>query len=147
MKHFFVSLANFFAVLVLLAIFASPFYIAGNLTKVAGVKTAAPYLITSQIEKFPNVTLSQKGQTYRISYTKLSQSQEFQELLILTNPAAHAQKYQITKISGYADVYFGKESNNKTVQISLPTGSSVPISLFSGDFDQSYSVEFKIDTQ
>lgn len=147
MKHYLTSFANFFAILVLLGIFASPFFIARNLTKVAGVKSTAPYLITSQIEKFPNVSLSQTGQDYRITYSKQSPNQEFQELLILTNPTSGTKKYQISQPSGNAQVFFGKDSQVPSVQISLPSGSSVPISLFSASQDQNYSVEFTIGTQ
>ena len=147
MKHYLTAIANFLAVLVLLGIFASPFFIARNLTKVAGIKSTAPYLITSQIEKFPNVSFSQTGQVYSIAYSKLSQNQEFQELLILTNPASHAQKYQISKLSGTADVFLGTDSKAGVTHITLPAGSSVPVSLFSPSLDQIYSVEFTIDTQ
>lgn len=146
MKHLFASLANFVAVIVLLLIIATPFYFARNMTKVAGVKSTAAYLITSQIEKFPNVALSQQGQIYQISYSKLSPSQEFQELLILTNPTASTQNYRILTISGSSRVYFGKVAENQANQISLPAGSSAPISLFSDSKDQTFSAAFQIET-
>lgn len=145
MKHLFASLLNFAAVIVLLVILATPFYFAGNMAKVAGIKSTVPYLITSQIEKFPNVTLSQQGQIYQISYTKLSPSQEFQELLILTNPTTSTQTYRILTISGSSRVYFGKVAENQANQISLPAGSSAPISLFSDSQDQTFSAAFQIE--
>lgn len=146
MKHLFASLVNFAAVIVLLVIIATPFYFAGNMAKVAGIKSTAPYLITSQIEKFPNVSLTQQGQMYQISYTKLSQVQEFQELLILTNPTTSTQNYRVLTISGESRVYFGKVAENQAAQISLPAASSVPISLFSDSQDQTFSAAFQIET-
>lgn len=146
MKHLFASFVNLTAVIVLVVIIATPFYFARNMTKVAGIKSSVPYLITSQIEKFPNVSLTQQGQIYQISYTKLSPSQEFQELLILTNPTSSTQTYRILTISGQSRVFFGKVAENRAAQISLPAGSSAPISLFSDSQDQTFSAAFQIET-
>lgn len=147
MKHLVAYIANFAAIILLLVIITLPFYFARHMSKVAGIKSTVPYLITSQIEKFPNVSLTQQGQIYQISYTKLSPSQEFQELLILTNPTSSTQTYRILNISGRSRVFFGKVVKNQTAQISLPSGSSVPISLFSDSQDQTFSAAFQIETQ
>lgn len=146
-RHIASAVANFTAFLVLSTIIAAPFYLAKNITKVAGIKSTVPYLITSQIEKFPNVSLTQQGQIYQISYTKLSPNQEFQELLILTNPTSSTQTYRILNISGQARVYFGKVAENHASQISLPAAASAPISLFSDSQDQTFSAAFQIETQ
>lgn len=144
-NHVFAAFANFALVIVFLLIVISPFFLAKNITKVAGVKTETPYLITSQIQKFPNVSFSQEGETYRFTYSKASLNQEYRGLLVLTNPTSESKEYKISRLSGYADVYFGEDSKTAASQIFLPAGSSVPISLFSGSLDQTLTVEFKIN--
>lgn len=146
LNHALSAFANFASVVVLLVLVLSPFFLAQNISKVAGVKITVPYLVTSQIQKFPNVSFFQEGETYRFSYAKSSLNQEYQGLLVLTNPTSQSQTYSISRLSGYADIYFGEDSKASETKITLPAGSSVPISLFSGSLDQTLLVEFNIKT-
>ena len=112
---------------------AVPFFFAKDLAKVAGVKSASKFLVVSQIEKFPNLTLSQEGNQYTISFEKQGPSQAFLDILIINNPTGTTQTYSLKVISGQAKLFFGENLENQTTQISVPSSASVPISLFSSD--------------
>src|SRR4030042_5929309 len=140
MNHHLLKISlNFLVVVLLISLIATPFFFAKDLAKVAGVKSASKYLVVSQIEKFPNLTLSQNGDRYEISFTKQGPSQLFQDVLILNNPTNTTQTYSFQVISGQAQLFFGEDLQNQTTQISVPSLSSVPISLFSNDGTTSVS--------
>lgn len=127
---------NFLVVLLLAGFLVAPFYFATKVAKpsqVAGVKTDKNYFLTSQIDKFPNLQYLQSGQSHKVSYSKLSASQAFLGVFILTNPSPRTVTYQISKIQGSADVFFGQDLNEKSVKITLPSSSSIPVSIHSTD--------------
>lgn len=136
---------NFLAVVLLIGLVATPMYFAKNFTKVSGVKTQSSFLIVSQIDKFPNLSLVQVGDRYTISYSKIGPSQAFLGVLILNNPTGETQKYTIEKITGEDTVFFGQDLDNQLTQISVPSATSVPISLLSETGSSgNQSVEFAI---
>src|SRR3989344_94449 len=59
MNHFTKITLNFLSIVLLVSLIAAPIYFATSFAKVAGVKNASKYLIVSQVDKFPNLTLSQ----------------------------------------------------------------------------------------
>lgn len=146
--HLLTITLNFFAVILLLALIATPIYFAKNFSQVAGVKSQSPYLVVSQVEKFPNLTFSQEGDKYQISFEKYGPSQAFLSVLILNNPTDQTKTYQIRVISGSAEVFFGEDLDNLITQITVPSGTSVPISLISDSESEikNQSVEFVIQT-
>lgn len=137
---------NFLAVLLLALTIATPLYFAKNFASVAGVKSQSKYLVVSQIEKFPNLTLSQNGDNYTITYQKYGESQAFLDVLILNNPTGQTQTYELETISGTSQVFFGNELDDQKTAIKVPSSASVPVSLFSdtGSETQSQTVEFTI---
>ncbi len=139
---------NFLAVVLLISLIATPFFFAKNFSKVAGVKSATPYLLVSQIEKFPNMKFSQEEDKYQISFEKLGPSQAYLGVLIINNPTDKTQTYSLDTL-GEIKVFFGEDLSNITTQISIPSSVSVPISLFSSSeiLNQIQSVEFRITTQ
>src|SRR3989338_9179561 len=94
-NHLLIVALNFSAVVLLVALIATPIYFARNFAKVAGVKSESKYLIVSQIEKFPNMTFSQNGDNYQISFNKLGPSQAFLVILIVNNPTNSTQTYRL----------------------------------------------------
>lgn len=138
---------NFLAVLLLAATIATPLYFAKNFASVAGVKSQSLYLIVSQIEKFPNLTLSQNGDNYTIAYQKFGQSQAFLDVLILNNPTNQTQTYTLETISGGAQVFFGNDLDDQRTGIKIPSGASISISLMSASLDNNQSAEFKISAR
>ena len=144
MKHHFLKITlNFSAVVLLVALIATPIYFARNFAKVAGVKSESKYLIVSQIEKFPNMTFSQNGDNYQISFNKLGQSQAFLGILIVNNPTNSTQTYRLDS-TGSAKLFFGEDLKNQQSQISVPASASVPVSLYSESADLSQTIEFTI---
>lgn len=137
LKNILAFLANFSGIVVLILIIALPFLLANRIVKVAGVKTTVPYLISSQIEYFPNVSLSQEGQIYSLTYSKTSPSQLFQSLLILTNPTGSTQNYNLVTVNGQDQLFLGVDPKNQIIKIALPSGASTPISLLSDDHKSS----------
>jgi len=139
---------NFMAVILLISLIATPFFFAKDLAKVAGVKSASKFLVISQIEKFPNLTLSQEGNEYTISFTKQGPSQAFLDILIINNPTNTTQTYSLEVISGQSKLFFGEDLQNQTTQISLPSSASASISLLSDQWevDGPAIVEFTIRT-
>ena len=148
-RHFLKISLNFLAVFLLISLIAAPIYFAKNFAKVAGVKSESKYLIVSQIDKFPNLKLTQSGDTYQISFTKLGESQAFLDVLILNNPTSESQTYSIDVTSGSAQVFFGHDIKNIQTKISVLSQTSVPMSLLSDETGSSatQSVEFAIRTK
>lgn len=149
LRHLLSFAANFFAVLLLVSLIAAPFYFAKNLTKVesiAGAKTIAPDEITFQTENFPNLTFSQNGDKYKVSFTKISPTQAFIGILTVTNPQDQPKTYSLEVTSGQAKLFFGADLENQITQISLSPQSSAAVSLFSPNeaSAESQTVEFKL---
>ena len=140
---------NFSAVLLLSALIVGPLLIAKNMAKVAGVKSESKFLVVSQIEKFPNLNLTQRENTYSISFTKVGSEQAFLGVLIVNNPTATIQTYSIERISGDAQAFFGEDLGNQLTKITVPSHVSVPISLFSdsGSESETQTVEFTITAE
>lgn len=140
--------ANFVAVVLLTSLIAIPIYFAQNFARVAGVKSQSKYLIVSQIDKFPNLSLSQAGEKYIVSYTKLGPSQAFLGILILNNPTDKTQTYRIEKISGKGSVFFGENIDDLKTELTLPSQTSTTISLVSSEeaIGESLTVEFTVST-
>lgn len=142
---------NFISVVLLIGLIVTPIYFAQNFAKVAGVKSQSPYLLVSQIEKFPNLTLSQTNNRYTITYTKLGESQAFLGVLIVNNPTAQSKTYSIERsdlTSGSTSnaVFFGQDIKNQKTKISIPSQSAVPISLLSEDIsNETQTIEFTIN--
>lgn len=122
---------NFLAVVLLIGLIATPIYFAKNFAKVSGVKSESKYLVVSQIEKFLGMSLTQEGDRYSISFTKLGPSQAYLGILILNNPTSVAQTYSIEVQSGETQVFFGQDLENQLIRISVPSQTSIPISLLS----------------
>lgn len=138
---------NFFAVVLLIGLIATPIYFAKNFTKVSGVKSESKYLVVSQVGKFPGMSLSQEGDRYSISFTKLGPSQAYLGVLILNNPTNESQTYSIEVQSGETQVFFGQDLNNQPTQIPVPSQTAIPISLLSETGSSgSQNVEFTIRT-
>ena len=137
---------NFCAVLLLTALIIGPLLIARNMAKVAGVKSESRFLVVSQIEKFPNLNLTQRENAYSISFTKQGLSQAYLGVLIVNNPRDTVQTYSLNEVSGQTQAFFGEDLDNQLTKISIPPAASVPISLFSdtGSETESQTVEFTI---
>lgn len=140
---------NFLAIVLLAGLIATPIYFAKNFAKVSGVKSQSSYLIASQIDKFPNLSLAQVAEKYKISYSKLGHSQAFLGILILNNPTKETQTYRIAKLAGVGIVFFGQNLDDQKTQISVPSLTSVPISLYSGDESttSTQTVEFTVNSE
>lgn len=140
---------NFLAIVLLAGLIATPIYFAKNFAKVSGVKSQSSYLIASQIDKFSNLSLAQVGEKYKISYSKLGSSQAFLGILILHNPTEETQTYGIAKLSGQGTVFFGQNLDDQKTQISAPSLTSVPISLYSGEESttSTQTVEFTVNSE
>ena len=142
-NHLLIIALNFSAVVLLISLIATPIYFARNFAKVAGVKSESKYLIVSQIEKFPNMTFSQNGDNYQISFNKLGPSQAFLGILIVNNPTNSTKTYRLDS-TGSAKLFFGEDLKNQQSQISVPASASVPVSLYSESADLSQTIEFTI---
>jgi|SRR3989344_5321905 len=148
MKHHFAKITlNFLAVVLLIGLIATPFYFARNFARVAGVKSQSQFLVVSQVEKFPEMILSQEADRYQITFTKLGPSQAYLGVLIINNPTNQTQTYDLKVTSGSAQVFFGEDLNNQLTQISTPSQASVPVSLFSGQdvWSENQAVEFVLN--
>src|SRR4030067_3474818 len=122
---------NISSVLLLVALIVGPLLIAKNMAKVAGVKSESKFLVVSQIEKFPNLNLTQRENAYSISFTKQGSSQAYIGVLIVNNPTDATQTYSIERISDEAQPFFGEDLGNQLTKISVPSQAYAPISLFS----------------
>lgn len=139
-------LANFLAVILLISLIGLPFLFAKNFAQVAGVKSQSPYLVVPQVEKFPGMKLEQVGDQYLISFTKQGSSQAYLSVLILNNPTGSSQTYSLELTTGSTIVFFGQDLDNLLTKIKVPSGTSVPVSLYSlGEAStDSQTVGFKI---
>lgn len=139
---------NFLAVVLLVSLVAAPIYFARNFAKVASVKTESQFLIASQVEKFPNLSINQVGDRYQITFTKQGPSQAYLQVLILNNPTSQTQIYQLENLVGTAIVFFGQDQNNLYTQLPVPSLTSVSISLFSGADNPTptQTIEFTVST-
>ncbi|OGD98089.1 hypothetical protein A2W45_02825 [Candidatus Curtissbacteria bacterium RIFCSPHIGHO2_12_41_11] len=140
---------NISSVLLLVALIVGPLLIAKNMAKVAGVKSESKYLIVSQIERFPNLSLVQKENTYSISFAKQGPSQAYIGVLIVNNPTETTQTYSIGRISGDAQPFFGENPDDQSTKVTVPSQASVPLSLFSDARSESenQTVEFRIQAE
>lgn len=151
-KHVYWAFLNFLAVFTLLLLLGIPFYFASSISKpasVAGAKSQSPYLIISQVDKFPNVKLSQEKEDYKITFTKISPSQAFTSLLLITNSTNRTQNYSIIKTSGDAEVFFGEDLENRQTSITAPSSVSIPLSVYSAKESSSsgQTVGFQIEVK
>ena len=137
---------NISSVLLLVALIVGPLLIAKNMAKVAGVKSESKYLIVSQIERFPNLSLVQKENTYSISFAKQGPSQAYIGVLIVNNPTETTQTYSIGRISGDAQPFFGENPDDQLTKVTVPASASIALSLFSdaGSETETQTVEFTI---
>lgn len=140
---------NFLAMVLLLSLIATPLYFAKNFAQVAGVKSSSPYLLVSQIEKFPNLSFSQAADTYSITFQKQGPSQAFLGVLILNNPTDTTQTYGLAQTSGQGKLFFGEDLENQLTTVVVPSSASVPVSLFSSEeaTASSQMIEFKVQMQ
>ena|SRR3989344_4433708 len=140
---------NISSVLLLVALIVGPLLIAKNMAKVAGVKSESRYLVVSQIEKFPNFALTQRDDTYSISYSKQGPSQAYIGVLIVNNPTETTQTYNLEIISGEAKPFFGENPDDQSTKVTVPSQASVPLSLFSDARSESenQTVEFRIQAE
>lgn len=138
---------NFLTITVLLALFVLPMYFARNFTQVAGVKTESPYLMVSQISKFPNLTYEQVGDNYKVSVTKQAQSQAFLSVFIINNPTKTSKTYSIETEAGESEVFFGEDLQNKLATITVPTESSITLSILTSSIADHDTIEFKITSR
>jgi len=145
MKSNFLAITlNFFAVSLLVSLLGAPLYFASQFTKVAGVKTEASYIASSQVDKFPQMKLEQEGDNYKIYFTKQARSQAYLSMLIITNPTREARSYTIIQSSAANSAFFGEDVNNLQAGVKIPPSTSVPISLVSTSDGESQTIEFTI---
>lgn len=122
--------ANFFAVVILVALIATPIYFAKNFAQVAGVKTQSQYLLVSQVEKFPNLKLNQEWENYSVTWNKIDKNSAFIGVFILNNPTNTPLSYKIETQNGSAEVFFGEDIENKLNVVMLPPSISLPVSIY-----------------
>lgn len=140
--------ANFFAILILVALIATPIYFAKNFAQVAGVKSQSEYLVVSQVEKFPGMTFLQNSEGFQITFTKQGSSQAYLGVLIVNNPTSEPKKYTISTNSPENSVFFGQDLQNQLNQISVPPQTSVPVSILSqNSLSSTQTVQFTIQSQ
>src|SRR3990167_5291058 len=108
-NHFLKITLNFMAVVLLIGLIATPFYFARNFARVAGVKSQSQFLVVSQIEKFPNMKLTQDADRYQITFEKMGPLQAFLSVLILNNPTDQTRTYQMSVTRGQTQVFFGED--------------------------------------
>jgi len=138
---------NFFASLLLISLIAAPIYFAKNFAKVAGVKSEASYIISSQVDKFPQMKLEQVGGSFKISFTKQAPSQAYLSVLIITNPTKESRQYTIIQPSGANKTFFGEDVSNLQREVKIPPQTSVPISLISTSNQNDQILQFTISSK
>lgn len=137
MKHHLLKITlNLLAVFVLISLVAAPFYFAHKSTDIAGVTSQSAFLLISQIEKFPQMKFSQDGTKYTLALPNSANA--YLGVLILTNPTGSTKTYSIESRHG---IFFGENLEDQISSVSLPSGTSIPISIFSREDKE---VEFKI---
>ncbi|KKR78187.1 MAG: hypothetical protein UU23_C0002G0014 [Candidatus Curtissbacteria bacterium GW2011_GWA1_40_9] len=145
MRHHLLTISlNFSAFLLLLTLVAAPIYFAKNITQIAGVKSESPYLLVSQIEKFPGMTFSQTNNTYTVSFTKQAPKQAYLSILVINNPTKEAKTYKIHTTDDSDTLFFGEDINRPETQITLTTQTSAPISILSKSNSFRENVSFNI---
>ena len=137
-------IANLSAFFLLTALIIAPIYFANNFSQVAGVKTESKYLLISQTDKFPQMTFNQSANSYTITFTKLTPSQAYLSVVIINNPTNETKTYTINNRSTENKLFFGEDLNNQQTKISIPSQSSVPISLLSTSTTNTQSAAFQI---
>lgn len=143
-NHLIKIVLNSIAVLALIATIALPLVFAKNFTKVAGVKTEAQFLIISQVDKFPDMILSQTDNDFSIKFNKSATKQAFLSVFIINNPTEQTKKYQIDTKSGNGAVFFGENLKNMQETVTLPPNSSSAISVYSDSNLQNETSSFSI---
>ena len=139
---------NFLATIILVVLIALPFYFAKNISKVAGIKSETPFLVVSQVDKFPQMFFGQEGNRYEISFTNQFPSQAYLAVIIINNPTNEAKSYNLQTSNGSTKVFFGEEYQNPITQIKAPAGSSIPVGILSESTPNSLqTVEFTIETK
>lgn len=147
-NHFLKISLNFSAIILLFALIVLPFYFARNFSQVAGVKSQSPYLVVSQVEKFPGMFFSQAGDRYEISFERQNPSQAYLSVIIVNNPTDETRTYSLQASNGATTVFFGQNIDNLISHINVPSGSSVPVSLISeGSSPSTQTIEFTIDSE
>lgn len=144
-NNLFNIIANFFAVVILVALIATPIYFAKNFAQVAGVKTQSQYLLVSQVEKFPNLKLNQEQENYSVTWNKTDSNSAFIGIFILNNPTNTSLSYRIVTQNGSAQVFFGEDLENKLNEVLLPPSMSVPVSIYASASVQ--TAQFRISTK
>jgi hypothetical protein len=153
------ALTNLSAVMILIALIASPFYFANNFTKVtdvqdtqqsrsiAGVKKVVPYILIPQADKFSNLNFYQDNDKYRIDFVKTAPQQAFLGVFTITNPTDTVKGYNLEVPEGQNKAFFGENLEEQTVFMQVPPKGSIPISVFSKDESSasSQSIEFKVE--
>ncbi len=136
---------NFTAILLLGALIATPIYFVKNFAKVAGVKNESAYLLISQVEKFPQMKLSQIGNVYTLSLTKQASKQAYQSVFILNNPTNETKTYQILNQSELNIAFFGENITKTQTKIVLPAKTSASISILSNNNELDTSLSFSLE--
>src|SRR3989338_8243599 len=143
--HLLKATLNFSAIVILLALIASPFYFARRSSDLSGVRSETPFLVISQVEKFPGIFLSQTGDRYEISFERQNASQAYLSVLIVNNPTNVTKTYSLQASTGATSVFFGEDIDNPISIISVPPSTSVPVSLISqGDPASTQTIEITI---
>ncbi len=139
------AILNFSAILLLATLIAAPIYFAKNITKVAGVKSESTYLLISQVEKFPQMSLTQTENKYSMTFTKQAQKQAYQSVIILNNPTNETKTYMISNSSNTARAFFGEDITKIQTKITLPAKAATSISILANSNDLSDTAKFSLD--
>lgn len=143
-KNISLAFLNFFAFVLLFFLISAPIYFANNFSHIAGVKAETPYIIVTQISKFPNLKFSQNGDQFEIQFEKQGSNQVFLSPLVLNNPTNEPKVYRIQNKSKENQFFFGEDVNNLQLRINVPSQTSVPISLLSVSQENSRTATFQI---
>lgn len=146
LKHVGFAIGNSLAVLLLLALGASPFYFAKNFSQVAGVKSESTYLLVSQVSKFPGMTFTENTGAYSLKFTKQAESQAYLSVLVINNPTAATKTYNLAGGNSQNTVFFGENLNNLQTSLKVPPDTSVPVSLISNGTSSVQTVTFTIES-
>ena len=145
-KMFLKFTLNFLAVILLIVLIAAPFYFANNFSQVAGVKSSNEYLVVSQVERFPQMKLTQSGNNYQVTFTKQNPVQAYLSVLIINNPTNETKTYTLETPSDSAAVFFGNDLDNPVAEIQVPPFASIPVSIMSSSELLTQTVEFVLNS-
>ena len=137
--------SNFLAITLLIVLIAAPFYFANNFSQVAGVKSSNAYLVVSQVEKFPQMKLTQSGNNYQVTFTKQNPTQAYLSVLIINNPTNQTKTYILETPSDSAAVFLGNDLDNPVAEIKVPPLAAIPVSIMSSSQPSTQTVEFAIE--